>query len=539
MEIPGYKILEPLGKGGMAQVYLALQESVGRKVAIKVMNASLTPDPQFIERFIAEARCANLNHPNIITVFDAGQAANQPFIVMEYIEGGDLAKRLRQGPFTPAQALAVIRQVAAALHASHQKGYVHRDVKPENVLFRDNTTVILADFGIAKALQGNGNMTQTGMIIGSPSYMSPEQIKGDELDGRSDLYSLGVMFYQLLTGAKPYHAEDTYALGYKHINEPIPALKGDLKLFQPLLNSMMAKLKNDRVPSGQELVRRIDVLASTLTPQQAGYPASAQKNYPFNLALASGNISFQAPEDETEKTLVGTSPGSTPLETKVAAKHVTENKTNWLIPALAGLVLLIIVAGVAGYWTSHKNVTPESVETKRDIKIEPPPPLKPIEQANTPNEEAANIAEPEKTKTIEPSVIPAIKSTEATTESVTPETAVQPPVVNTKKILEETRPLQTETPLEQKPETAKSVEEKPAAEKPSVKENKPSPNPKQIALADALKKGKICLQNKNYSCATLEASKALNIDANNSAAKTVLQQAKDGEAAAKKSFLIE
>ncbi|HET8706972.1 MAG TPA: serine/threonine-protein kinase, partial [Pseudomonadales bacterium] len=125
MEIPGYKILEPLGKGGMAQVYLALQESVGRKVAIKVMNASLTPDPQFIERFIAEARCANLSHPNIITVFDAGQAGNQPYIVMEYIEGGDLAKRLRQGPLTPAQALSVIRQVAGALHTSHQKGYVH------------------------------------------------------------------------------------------------------------------------------------------------------------------------------------------------------------------------------------------------------------------------------------------------------------------------------------------------------------------------------------------------------------------------------
>jgi len=509
MQIPGYKILEPLGKGGMAQVYLALQESVGRKVAIKVMNAALTPDPQFIERFIAEARCANLSHPNIITVFDAGQADNQPFIVMEFIEGGDLAKRLRQGPMTPAQALAVIRQVAGALHTSHQKGYVHRDVKPENVLFRDDKTVVLADFGIAKALQSHGSMTQTGMIIGSPSYMSPEQVKGEELDGRADLYSLGVMFYQLLTGNKPYQAEDTYALGYKHINEPIPSLPLALKTFQPLLISLMAKQKAERVASGQDLIKRIDALARSLTAQQVSYPIAAEAEYPFSLALAAGAVSFTpVPQDEdADKTQIKPALSVGP-DTQTREEPARPASRAWLAQTLMAAVVLVAAAGGAFWWYTQQ-----------------PAPDTTASSAPQPTSEAV-------TPTPADAPAPSPASEPKASAQVAPPAALPPEPPDTAEPAAQPEPVQAAAAVP-KP-VAPAVPE--AVEKPVAK---PKPDPQQLALAQALKKAKTCLDGKDFLCAEAESGKALALDANNASAKSMLEKARAGQTSAKKKFVIE
>jgi serine/threonine protein kinase len=165
---------------------------------------------------------------------------------MEYVSGGDLKQRLANGALPPQQALEILRQVASALGYAHQQGFVHRDVKPENILFRADGAAVLTDFGIAKAVGAGTRMTATGMTIGTSHYMSPEQARGQEVDGRSDLYSLGVVFYEMLTANVPYQAADSFAVALKHINDPVPQLPSELAVYQPLLDRMLAKEPIDR-----------------------------------------------------------------------------------------------------------------------------------------------------------------------------------------------------------------------------------------------------------------------------------------------------
>lgn len=258
MEIPGYKILKTLGQGGMATVYLAVQESFDRKVAIKVMSPQLAQDPAFGDRFQREARIVSqMNHPHIVTVYDVGVVDNHHYLAMQYIDGKEL--RYRFGDMSLATKIQVVRDVASALHYAGNKGYVHRDVKPENVMMSDEDgRAILMDFGIAKASDGNHSMTKTGMAIGTPYYMSPEQAQGKPVDKRSDIYSLGVMLFQLLTGHVPYDAESGVAIGIKHITEPVPMLPKHLRVFQPVLEKIMAKDPERRYQTGAEVIRDLD-----------------------------------------------------------------------------------------------------------------------------------------------------------------------------------------------------------------------------------------------------------------------------------------
>ncbi len=197
MKIPGYRIEKEIGHGGMSTVYLAEQESLKRQVAIKVMSPALAADRTFGERFFAEGETvAQFNHPHIVAVYDLGAEGHNYYLIGEYISGGDLRGRLEQGRISPADALNITRQIADALGFAHAKGYVHRDVKPGNIMFRDTGAAVLSDFGIAKAMSGDGGKTATGTSIGSPHYMSPEQARGKKVDGRSDLYSLGVVLYE-------------------------------------------------------------------------------------------------------------------------------------------------------------------------------------------------------------------------------------------------------------------------------------------------------------------------------------------------------
>jgi serine/threonine protein kinase len=184
---------------------------------------------------------------------------------MEYVPGGDLKQRIQEG-ISPDQALTILRQVASALGYAHQKGFVHRDVKPENILFREDGTAVLTDFGIAKAVGSGTRMTATGMAIGTAQYMSPEQALGQQVDGSSDLYSLGVVFYEMLTGQVPYQATDSFAVAYKHINDPVPQLNGALAVFQPLVDQLLAKCSGDRCPDTAELNRIIDALEGSNDP---------------------------------------------------------------------------------------------------------------------------------------------------------------------------------------------------------------------------------------------------------------------------------
>jgi tetratricopeptide (TPR) repeat protein len=261
INIPGYQILRELGRGGMASVYLAIQQSMEREVALKIMLPQLSAaDPSFSERFVREAKIiAKLSHPHINAVHDVGVAGVFHFFSMEYITGGDLKSRIRQG-MAPRAALAIVRQVASALAFAHSKGYVHRDVKPENVLFRENGTAVLTDFGIAKANDPAHNMTATGTVIGTPHYMSPEQAMGRDIDLRSDTYSLGAMLYEMLTGKVPYSGDSAVAIGIKHLTGAIPDLPPALTAYQPLLNRFLAKSPEHRFQNGEEIIAAIDAL---------------------------------------------------------------------------------------------------------------------------------------------------------------------------------------------------------------------------------------------------------------------------------------
>ncbi len=253
-----YEVQDELGRGGMALVYQALERELGRDVAVKVLPFALGFDAEFVERFQREARtAAQLEHPNIIPIYRVGRSGRVSYFVMKFLRGGSLAGLLeKRGRLTAPEIRRLLVDCASALAYAHQRGIVHRDMKPDNVMFDEFGQVLLTDFGIAKAMSG-GRLTGTGMSIGTPHYMSPEQARALPTDGRSDIYSLGVVAYQCLTGAVPFDGEDSYAIGYQHITEPLPALDladADDRLLYETIRRMMMKEPADRPQDCAELI---------------------------------------------------------------------------------------------------------------------------------------------------------------------------------------------------------------------------------------------------------------------------------------------
>jgi len=257
MKITGYRIERKLGIGGMSTVYLALQSSLKRWVALKVMSPALVQDEAFVARFIREARTvAQLAHPNIIKIYATGADEKQPFMAMEYLSGGNLQQRINGHPLSLLQVFNVGRGVASALSCAHEAGIVHRDIKPANILFRPEGSVVLGDFGIAKAMVGATAVTALthANSIGTPSYMSPEQVRGSCIDARSDQYGLGAVLFECLTGRPPYWAESAFCVAFQHIHEPVPTLPQARACFQPLLDRLMAKEPDKRFASADEIL---------------------------------------------------------------------------------------------------------------------------------------------------------------------------------------------------------------------------------------------------------------------------------------------
>ncbi|MBL8297182.1 MAG: protein kinase [Rhodanobacteraceae bacterium] len=259
VKIPGYEFLRQLGSGGMSTVWLAVQESLQRKIAIKLMkrahDSSSDDARQFEKRFLLEGRTmAKLPHRNIVAVYDIVSTDDVAYIAMEYLEGGTLSERMQAG-LSLADAISVVVQIAGALDFAHSQGIVHRDLKPANIMFRDATTPVLTDFGIARQQdQAATRLTQTGMLVGTPNYMSPEQISGSDIDGRSDLYSLGVMFYELLSGSTPFNGDTPIAVMMAHLTQPPPPLDAEFAHFQPVLDKMLAKNRDERYATLHEFV---------------------------------------------------------------------------------------------------------------------------------------------------------------------------------------------------------------------------------------------------------------------------------------------
>lgn len=271
IQVPGYLIKREIGKGGMATVYLAVQASLDREVALKVMQPTLANDPNFSRRFMQEARTlASLSHPHIVAVYDVGVTEAQlHYFSMQHLPGGDFAHRIRDG-VGETEVVRVLAGVARALGFAHQRGFVHRDVSPANILYDASGHPVLTDFGIARAVARTSRLTNAGVSVGTSQYMSPEQARGADVDARSDIYSLGCVAYEALTGKPPYGGDDGFAIAYAHVFEPIPRLPENLAHWQPLVDRALAKNAAERYANLDEFLEALARVGAAPLPVEPG-----------------------------------------------------------------------------------------------------------------------------------------------------------------------------------------------------------------------------------------------------------------------------
>ena len=281
--IDNYEIKERLGRGGMSTVYRAHQTTMERDVAIKVMSAELVEDPQFIARFEREARViASLEHPRILPVHDYGHEGDVFYMVMRLVEGESLRDRLMRGPISLVMCANLTAQVADALDYAHAKGIIHRDLKPNNVLLDEMDNIYLMDFGIAKLMATTQQLTQSGMVMGTPAYMAPEQWRGEPVDTRTDVYALGVMLFEMITGVQPFETADTpFTLMYKHLNDLPPSIRNTNpevpEAVEQVIRTALAKLPDDRFQSASALAQALQAAVDSANPDVVSVPLVFEK----------------------------------------------------------------------------------------------------------------------------------------------------------------------------------------------------------------------------------------------------------------------
>lgn len=293
--IPGYTIQSEIGQGGMAKVYLAKEGKLERNVALKVMAQSLLTDKSFAERFLREARIlASLSHRNIVAVFDVGSHGDYHYMAMELLPGGTLSKKIQMG--IPIDvALTYIKDIAAGLHYAAAKNFIHRDIKPENIMFAEDGRAVITDFGIAKSLETTATkMTMAGTVVGTPHYMSPEQACAEEQDTRSDLYSLGVMVYEILAGRVPFTADSAVSIGIKHLTQPPPPLPQKFAHFQAFIDKALAKKAADRFQTGEEMIAAIKAIEAKSGDKLGGHTAAVKVAYDMPTEIVNSGHSIPA-----------------------------------------------------------------------------------------------------------------------------------------------------------------------------------------------------------------------------------------------------
>jgi outer membrane protein assembly factor BamB len=387
-----YQIVAPLGEGGMAAVYKAYQAGMDRYVALKILPRHFASDPEFVGRFEQEAKViAKLQHVYILPVHDYGEDDGYTYIVMPFVERGTLNERLDDKPIPLLEIRKIISQVGDALHYAHSRGLVHRDIKPSNVLIDEQGNCLLTDFGISKMVGGTAKFTQTGAIIGTPEYMSPEQILGEELDGRSDIYSLGVVLYQLATGRAPYRAETPPAVFVKHLHDPLPPpstynpnIPHEL---EKVILKALARDREDRFKTAKAMVQAL---------QEAIPPVMPEKTVKEEVDVSS----FPTVLERVESVVPAASPAPVaPAVQAPAAEVPAKGKLpSWAL-GFGGLAIGVVCIGVVvlGVIFGPKLLNPEETEESMVTEEVVIPPV----ATDQPTEIIAPSEEPTEEETIE------------------------------------------------------------------------------------------------------------------------------------------
>jgi serine/threonine-protein kinase len=368
-KIGRYEIKSELGRGGMATVYRGYDPRFEREVAVKVLPSELLhSDPQFKLRFEREAKIiAQLEHPSIVPVYDVGDEGGQPYFVMRYMNGGSLSERIKAKVMSVEEAIKILGQIAPGLDEAHNKGIVHRDLKPSNILFDGKGMPYISDFGIAKLSQAQAGNVTGSAIIGTPAYMAPEQASGEGVDGRSDIYALGIILFEMLTGRQPYEADTPMAVAIKHITDPVPNILETNPNLPPVVEDIihmaMAKNKGDRFPTAVDLV---DALREASTTGKTLVPTKTLKAPPKTVAA----------------------PPKAPADT---------GKKSFNIWFVIGPVILLLLFG-GGYFLFNRNRSPEATEPPISTSTSAPATAT-SDSAEQPTEDISVVAPPSDTPT--------------------------------------------------------------------------------------------------------------------------------------------
>jgi serine/threonine protein kinase len=362
-----YRIVAPLGEGGMAAVYKAFQPGVDRFVALKVLPQHYARDPQFVERFEREAKVlAKLQHPHILPVHDFGEADGYTYIVMPFVESGDLATLMTQQQFSLAEIGRMIGQIGDALDYAHTQGIVHRDVKPSNILVDQRGNCLLTDFGLARIVSGYANkLTGSGFMVGTPEYMSPEQGLSEAVDGRSDIYALGVVLYELVTGRVPFSAETPVAVILKHVNDPLP-LPREIdptvpEVVERVILKAMAKNPEDRYATPGDMVNALQAAIQAAPSVQQTEASISAKDALSESRSGSSHIRRLQPKSQAAAAKPLAQPGS-------------GQTMFWgMLSFLLALVVGFAVLGV--WWFNRSNpageVSPSSTQAQQSPADQP------------------------------------------------------------------------------------------------------------------------------------------------------------------------
>ncbi len=376
-----YEIKDEIGRGGMATVYHAYDPRFEREVAIKVLPREMLHDPQFRTRFEREAKTvAMLEHPAIVPVYDFGEEKGQPYFVMRYMTGGSLSDRMKKGPLSIQEAARILTHIAPALDEAHAKGIIHRDIKPGNILFDQYNEPYVSDFGIAKLSEARTNFTGSD-IVGTPAYMSPEQAQGEGIDGRSDIYGVGVILFEMLTGEQPYHGDTPMSVVVKHITDPVPHIldiRSDLPLdIAAVIEKAMAKDRNERFQTVKSLAEALEAVARGESPSLG--PTEATMVTPTKTA-ASKRLTPLPPETAVTKR----TPRPEVREQVRGPKTLLKKSGIWI--GLGAIILLICLASIGGV-VIFRNKIPflaASTPTQTEVAIQSSPTLPVLPVTDTP-----------------------------------------------------------------------------------------------------------------------------------------------------------